>query len=151
MSKRRKELTVEENVAILVDGGFYQRRARSLWGMKTAEERANELYEYCKLHLYSPPAPGQGRARGAVHCAGHHAHGAGDLGSDGSKVRVCASGHVLHAWGGDRAQGDAEGVMGLRVRRVILPGLQVLGCVAAAGIAPGLTKKREREKRSVLQ
>nr|DAO05953.1 MAG TPA: hypothetical protein [Caudoviricetes sp.] len=57
MSKRRKELTVEENVAILVDGGFYQRRARSLWGMKTAEERANELYEYCKLHLYSPHQP----------------------------------------------------------------------------------------------
>lgn len=41
--------------------------------------------------------------------------------------------------------------MGLRVRRVILPAVQVLGCVAAAGIAPGLTKKRERGKRNVLQ
>lgn len=26
----------EETVAILVDGGFYQRRAKSLWGDKSA-------------------------------------------------------------------------------------------------------------------
>ena len=37
--------------AILVDGGFYRKRAKSLWGLKTAEERANELMAYCKAHL----------------------------------------------------------------------------------------------------
>lgn len=29
--------------AILVDGGFYRKRAKSLWGNKTPAERANEL------------------------------------------------------------------------------------------------------------
>ena len=29
--------------AILVDGGFYRKRAKYLWGEKTAEERAKEL------------------------------------------------------------------------------------------------------------
>lgn len=29
--------------AILVDGGFYRKRAARLWGKKTAEERAKEL------------------------------------------------------------------------------------------------------------
>lgn len=29
-----------EKVAILVDGGFYQRRAKALWGDRTAKERA---------------------------------------------------------------------------------------------------------------
>lgn len=38
-------------IAILVDGGFYRRRAQSLWGEKTAEERANELIDYCHRHL----------------------------------------------------------------------------------------------------
>lgn len=37
--------------AILVDGGFYRKRARNLWGEKTAEERANELIAYCLAHL----------------------------------------------------------------------------------------------------
>ena len=37
--------------AILVDGGFYRKRASYLWGHKTAEERANELYAYCRAHL----------------------------------------------------------------------------------------------------
>ena len=39
--------------AILVDGGFYRRRAQNLWGEKTAEERANELVDYCGRHLHS--------------------------------------------------------------------------------------------------
>lgn len=43
---------MEENVAILVDGGFYLRRASALWGAKKAEDRAVELYEYCRLHLF---------------------------------------------------------------------------------------------------
>ena len=37
--------------AILVDGGFYRKRARFLWGEKTAEERAIELNGYCKAHI----------------------------------------------------------------------------------------------------
>ena len=37
-----------EKVAILVDGGFYQRRAKSLWGDRTAKERADELESYCR-------------------------------------------------------------------------------------------------------
>ena len=37
--------------AILVDGGFYRKRAAWLWGKKAAEERANELVAYCSAHL----------------------------------------------------------------------------------------------------
>ena len=39
--------------AILVDGGFYRRRAQKILGDKSAEGRANELNEYCKRHLKS--------------------------------------------------------------------------------------------------
>lgn len=38
--------------AILIDGGFYRKRAKHLWGEKTAEDRAKELDAYCKAHLY---------------------------------------------------------------------------------------------------
>ena len=38
--------------AILVDGGFYRKRARYLWGEKTAENRAKELLAYCQAHLH---------------------------------------------------------------------------------------------------
>ena len=37
--------------AILVDGGFYRKRAKFLWGDKTAEARAKELAAYCRAHL----------------------------------------------------------------------------------------------------
>lgn len=37
--------------AILVDGGFYRKRAANLWGKKTPEKRAAELYAYCSAHL----------------------------------------------------------------------------------------------------
>lgn len=37
--------------AILVDGGFYRKRAAYLWGKKTPEKRAAELYAYCSAHL----------------------------------------------------------------------------------------------------
>lgn len=37
--------------AILVDGGFYRKGAARLWGKKTPEERAKELYSYCIAHL----------------------------------------------------------------------------------------------------
>lgn len=37
--------------AILVDGGFYRKRAKHLWGEKTAEDRARELEEYYRAHI----------------------------------------------------------------------------------------------------
>ena len=37
--------------AILVDGGFYRKRARHQWGIKTAEDRAKELNAYCMAHI----------------------------------------------------------------------------------------------------
>ena len=37
--------------AILVDGGFYRKRAKHLWGDKTPQARADELVRYCGLHL----------------------------------------------------------------------------------------------------
>lgn len=39
--------------AILVDGGFYRRRAQKVFGDKSPEERAIELSNYCKRHLNS--------------------------------------------------------------------------------------------------
>lgn len=37
--------------AILVDGGFYQKRAQYLWGKKDPADRASELITYCMNHL----------------------------------------------------------------------------------------------------
>lgn len=37
--------------AILVDGAFYRKRSRHLWGDKSPEERADELKNYCYRHL----------------------------------------------------------------------------------------------------
>lgn len=37
--------------AILVDGGFYQKRAQTCLGDATAEERATQLHSYCLRHL----------------------------------------------------------------------------------------------------
>lgn len=37
--------------AILVDGGFYRKRAAPLWGKKTAQNRAKELAAYFMAHL----------------------------------------------------------------------------------------------------
>lgn len=39
--------------AILVDGGFYRRRAQKVFGDITPEKRAVELVNYCKRHLNS--------------------------------------------------------------------------------------------------
>lgn len=39
------------NTAIFVDGGFYRKRAASLWDKKTPEKRASELYAYCMEHI----------------------------------------------------------------------------------------------------
>lgn len=38
--------------AILVDGGFYRKRSKALWGNKSPSDRANELNDYCYKHLY---------------------------------------------------------------------------------------------------
>lgn len=38
-------------VAILVDGGFYRKRANFLFGEKTPKKRAQELVVYCMRHL----------------------------------------------------------------------------------------------------
>ena len=38
--------------AILVDGGFYRRRAYYYCGEKSPEERAEELYAYCMKLLH---------------------------------------------------------------------------------------------------
>lgn len=37
--------------AILVDGGFYRKQAKFLFGDKSPEKRADELVEYCHRHL----------------------------------------------------------------------------------------------------
>jgi uncharacterized LabA/DUF88 family protein len=37
--------------AILVDGGFYRKRAVTIWGNKNPQERAWELWKYCTWHL----------------------------------------------------------------------------------------------------
>ncbi len=37
---------------ILVDGGFYRRRAQKVFGDIDAHSRANELSEYCQRHLH---------------------------------------------------------------------------------------------------
>ena len=39
------------STAILVDGGFYLKRAQFLWGNKSPEDRAKELFTYCLKHL----------------------------------------------------------------------------------------------------
>lgn len=40
-------------VAILVDGGFYRRRAYSLFGDVSGADRADELFRYCLAHVDS--------------------------------------------------------------------------------------------------
>lgn len=39
--------------AILVDGGFYRRRAYAAFGDKPPKERADELCNYCRRHLHT--------------------------------------------------------------------------------------------------
>lgn len=43
--------------AILVDGGYYRKRAAAIWGKKDPEDRANELFTYCLLHISEPDEP----------------------------------------------------------------------------------------------
>lgn len=37
--------------AILIDGGFYRKRAAYLYGHKTPDKRADELIAYCRSHI----------------------------------------------------------------------------------------------------
>lgn len=37
--------------AILIDGGFYRKRAYYFWGDKNPKDRAKELFSYCLSHL----------------------------------------------------------------------------------------------------
>ena len=43
-----------DKTAILVDGAFYLKMSKKLFGEKNPEERADELYEYCLRHLKYP-------------------------------------------------------------------------------------------------
>lgn len=43
----------EISTAILVDGGFYCKRAYYFWGEKSPKERADELYDYCMKLLHN--------------------------------------------------------------------------------------------------
>lgn len=45
--------------AIMVDGGFYLRRAHSLWGEKNARDRADELQRYVFKHIDKRDGPYQ--------------------------------------------------------------------------------------------
>ena len=44
---------METVTAIMVDGGFYRKQAKKLFGEKTPKERAEELASYCRRHLKS--------------------------------------------------------------------------------------------------
>lgn len=48
-----------KKIAILVDGGFYKKRAKALFGEKTPKERANELITYCMRHIYEDDGNGE--------------------------------------------------------------------------------------------
>lgn len=51
------QLTVRKT-AIMVDGGYYRKRAIYLWGKEiSAVDRANELFNYCLLHLSEATEP----------------------------------------------------------------------------------------------
>jgi len=45
------EINIPKKTAILIDGGFYRRRAHNMLGKKSPKERADELNSYCIRHL----------------------------------------------------------------------------------------------------
>lgn len=47
--------------AILVDGGFYRKRAYEITGFKYPKPRALELYDYCQKHINDVSADGEKR------------------------------------------------------------------------------------------
>lgn len=42
---------MNDKIAILIDGGFYRRKAQYLWGEMKAKERAKDMISYCYKHL----------------------------------------------------------------------------------------------------
>ena len=52
MSDEKNNEKIEVKTAILVDGGFYRKRANYKVGEKTPKERADELERYCLDHLH---------------------------------------------------------------------------------------------------
>ena len=46
-----------KRIAVLVDGGFYKKRAKTLFGEKSPKERAHELFTYCIKHVHDPKDP----------------------------------------------------------------------------------------------
>lgn len=55
MAERKQALTYRPlkvmETAIMIDGGFYTKRAKKLFGKKTPKARADELEKYCKKHI----------------------------------------------------------------------------------------------------
>lgn len=53
VGKRRKNPGPRRTMvtAVLVDGGFYRKRAHNLFGEKSPDQRADELMEYCRRHI----------------------------------------------------------------------------------------------------
>lgn len=49
-------MSKETVTAIIVDGGFYRRRANKLFGRKDPADRAAELLQYCRRHLKNEKA-----------------------------------------------------------------------------------------------
>ena len=52
-----------DTVAILVDGGFYTRRAKTLWGERDGKTSAEILHRYCMAHLFHPEGENYARVR----------------------------------------------------------------------------------------
>ena len=52
-----------DTVAILVDGGFFTRRAKHLWGDRPPKEMAEIMHQYCMIHLRHSEMGGQVRDR----------------------------------------------------------------------------------------
>ena len=48
---------MSNKTAILVDGGFFHKRANFLWGNASPEKRANQLVEHCMKHLSQKNGP----------------------------------------------------------------------------------------------
>lgn len=53
MQKQGNYQKHEVRTAILVDGGFYRKRAAVMFGLKSPSERAEELNNYCMHHLHN--------------------------------------------------------------------------------------------------
>lgn len=51
-----EQMTIRKT-AILIDGGYYRVRARTLWGNVSPADRAQEVFDYCRLHITQPTEP----------------------------------------------------------------------------------------------